>query len=41
VRLALADVVTGEELDDRLEQLTKAIERLADRVDDLVPPADS
>jgi uncharacterized membrane protein len=41
VRLALADVVTGEELDDRLEQLTKAIERLADRVDDLVPPADT
>jgi uncharacterized membrane protein len=36
VRLALADVVTGEELDDRLEQLTRAIERLTDRVDELV-----
>ncbi len=33
VRLALADVVTGEELHDQLEELTKAIERLAARMD--------
>ena len=35
VRLALADVVTGEELRDQLDDLTKAIERLTDRVDSL------
>lgn len=33
VRLALADVVTGEELRDRLGELTEAIERLSDRLD--------
>lgn len=37
VRLALADVVTGEELRDQLEDLVKAIDRLADRVDALDP----
>jgi uncharacterized membrane protein len=37
VRLTLADVVTGEELDDRLEQLTKAVERLADQIETLSP----
>ena len=35
VRLALADVVTGEELRDQLADLTRAIERLSDRVDEL------
>lgn len=38
VRLALADVVTGEELQDQLESLVKAIDRLADRLDALDPP---
>jgi uncharacterized membrane protein len=33
VRLALADVVTGEELRDELERLTTVVERLADRLD--------
>lgn len=37
VRLALADVVTGEELQDQLETLVKAIDRLADRLDALEP----
>jgi uncharacterized membrane protein len=41
VRLALADVVTGEELRDQLDDLTSAIERLTDRVDQLAGrPAD-
>jgi uncharacterized membrane protein len=35
VRVALADVVTGEELQDQLESLTKAIERLSERLDGL------
>lgn len=35
VRLALADVVTGEELQDQLESLVKAIDRLGDRLDAL------
>ena len=35
VRLALADVVTGEELSDQLQGLTRSIERLADRLDQL------
>lgn len=39
VRLALADVVTGEELGDQLDGLTKAIERLTERVDALDRPA--
>ncbi len=33
VRLALADVVTGEELQDQLDDLVKAIDRLTDRLD--------
>ena len=33
VRFTLADVVTLEDLDDRLSQLTKVVERLADRLD--------
>ena len=33
VRFTLADVVTLEDLDDRLNQLTKVVERLADRLD--------
>jgi uncharacterized membrane protein len=37
VRLALADVVTGEELQDQLESLVKAIDRLSDRLDALDP----
>ncbi len=39
VRLALADVVTGEELGDQLDPLTKAIERLTEGVDALDRPA--
>lgn len=35
VRLSLADVVTGEELSDQLDVLTRSIERLADRLDQL------
>lgn len=35
VRLALADVVTGEELQDQLDSLVKAIDRLTDRLDAL------
>lgn len=37
VRLALADVVTGEELRDQLEALTKSIERLSRRLDAVAP----
>ena len=33
VRLTLSDVVTGEELHDQLDTLTKAIERLGERLD--------
>lgn len=33
VRLALADVVTGEELRDQLDTLSKSIERLTERLD--------
>jgi uncharacterized membrane protein len=33
VRLALADVVTGEELRDQLDKLGDAIERIASRLD--------
>ncbi len=32
VRLALSDMVTGEALDDKLEQLSNVVERLADQV---------
>lgn len=38
VRLALADVVTGEDLHHELETLVKAIDRLSDRLDALDPP---
>jgi len=44
VRLALADVVTGEELRDQLDTLTRAIEGLAARLDAALPdsePADA
>jgi uncharacterized membrane protein len=44
VRLALADVVTGEELRDQLDTLTRAIEGLAARLDAAIPdsePADA
>lgn len=34
VRVALADVVTGEELSDQLEDLTKAVEQLRERLDE-------
>lgn len=37
VRLALADVVTGEELRDQLDDLTKAIELLSERLDSVAP----
>ena len=33
VRLMLADVVTGEELGDQLDELRRAIERLSSRLD--------
>jgi len=39
VRLALADVVTGEELGDRLDALTRSIERLGERLDEIAPTA--
>ncbi|HYN33034.1 MAG TPA: hypothetical protein VES40_10450, partial [Ilumatobacteraceae bacterium] len=32
VRLALSDMVTGEALDNKLEHLTKVVERLAEQV---------
>ena len=38
VRLALADVVTGEDLRDQLGDLTKSIERLSARLDAVAPP---
>jgi uncharacterized membrane protein len=41
VRLALADVVTGEELQDQLETLVKAIDRLSDRLDAMDVPTRS
>lgn len=37
VRLALADVVTGEELRDQLEALTESIEQLGTRLDEIAP----
>jgi len=40
VRLALADVVTGEELRDQLDSLTKAIDELVARVETLAPTSD-
>jgi uncharacterized membrane protein len=38
VRLALADVVTNEDLDDRIDRLTRAIEHLTERLDEQAPP---
>jgi uncharacterized membrane protein len=35
VRLALGDVATSSELEERLDKLTRAVERLADRLDDI------
>ena len=35
VRLALGDVATSSELEERLDKLTRAVERLADRIDDI------
>jgi uncharacterized membrane protein len=37
VRLALADVVTGEELRDQLDELTRSIDRLGNRLDEVAP----
>lgn len=37
VRLALADVVTGEQLSDQLNSLTAALERLEQRLDRIAP----
>ena len=40
VRLALSDVVTNEDLDERLGQLTKAVEHLSERLEQVaLPPA--
>ena len=41
VRLALADVVTGEQLADHLSELTAALERLEARLDRLGPVSDA
>ncbi len=35
IRLAISDAVTGTELDEKLEPLVRAVERLADRLDEL------
>ena len=35
VRLSLADVATSGEVGDQLDKLTRAVERMADRLDDL------
>jgi len=37
VRVALADVVTGEELHDQLDSLVKAVEHLTHRIDTIDP----
>jgi uncharacterized membrane protein len=37
IRVSLADVITSSELDDRLSRLTRAVERLAEKVDGLAP----
>jgi uncharacterized membrane protein len=41
VRLAMADVVTNEDLDDRIGQLTKAVEHLSERLDRAALPPTS
>ena len=35
VRLMMADVVTGEELRDQLEELRRAVDHLADQLDEV------
>ena len=40
VRLALADVVSGEEIVDQLQELRKAIETLGERLDAVTPAAE-
>jgi uncharacterized membrane protein len=40
VRLALGDVATSSELDERLDRLTRAVDRLAARVEELDRPVD-
>jgi uncharacterized membrane protein len=40
VRLALGDVATSSELDERLDRLTRAVERLAARVEEFDRPVD-
>lgn len=40
VRLALADVVTGEQLADELQVLRHAVERLGERLDGIMPAAE-
>ena len=35
IRVSLADVITSSELDDHLDRLTRAVERLAEKVDGL------
>ena len=41
VRLAMADVVTNEDLDDRIGQLTKAVEHLSERLERVALPPTS
>lgn len=40
VRLALADVVSGDEIAEQLQELRRAIERLGERLDGLTPAAE-
>ena len=37
IRVSLADVITSSELDHHLEQLTRAVERLTEKVDAIAP----
>ena len=41
VRLALGDMVTSEDLDDRLQRLTDAVEKLSRQLGATAPPDDS
>ncbi len=41
IRVSLADVITSSELDHHLEQLTRAVERLTEKVDGLAPDAEA
>jgi uncharacterized membrane protein len=41
IRVSLADVITSSELDDHLDRLARAVERLAERVDRLTPETGS